>query len=150
MLGHRVKLYNTDKAVYTSNSIIQSRAKYLKYTVMSQLKRCIEYKISYLEKDDPWPWEGVRLHYCTSTEVHFIIAKQQLKHILNSYSSNHHSTEYWSSQRLYSSHKQHTVLIYSVLSTVLLDQVNLRNASIGYKKLPLMEDGPSHIDIREE
>ena len=53
MLGHRVKLYNTDKAVHTSNSIIQSRAKYLKYTVMSQLKRCIEYKISYLEKDDP-------------------------------------------------------------------------------------------------
>ena len=72
-------------------------------------------------------------------KVHFIIDKEQLKHILNSYSSNHHSThpDSHNSQRLYSSHRQHTVLIYSV-STVLWDEVNLRNASIGYKKLPLM------------
>ena len=84
-------------------------------------------------------------------KVHFIIDKEQLKHILNSYSFNHHSTNPDRHKGFTAgSHKQHTVLIYSV-STVLWDEVNLRNSSIGYKKLPWMVKdgpGPSLKDIR--
>ena len=108
-------------------------------------------------------------------KVHFIIDKQQLKHILNSYSSNHHSTEYWSSQRLYSSHKQHTVLIrlqckYSSLGRgkpqkcldwvqeVTIDGENgarpvtqRHQTRVRFQSFPLVKSqGPSLKDIRKE
>ena len=84
-------------------------------------------------------------------KVHFIIDKEQLKHILNSYSSNHHSTNPDRHKGFTAgSHKQHTVLIYSV-STVLWDEVNLRNSSIGYKKLPWMvKDGARPVTQRHQ